>query len=134
MEPELTAGVEVKLVDGPLRPAAVEAPGDGRSGAVLAFTGVVRGLESGRPLRALRYQQYPPMTRRSLHELAAAVAAEFGLHAVRVEHSLGEVAVGEASFRLTLAGAHRPETLAATAAFIDRMKADVPLWKVPVFA
>ena len=132
----MEAGVQVELVDGPLgvQPPGAAPPAGGRCGAVLAFTGVVRGLEGGRPLRALRYEGYEPMTGRLLHGLAAAVVAEFGLHAARVEHSLGEVAVGEASFRLTLAVAHRPETLAATAAFIDRMKADVPLWKVPVFA
>ena len=127
-------GVRVELVEGPLGPTSAAAPGGGRSGAVLAFTGVVRGLEGGRPLRALRYEAYPPMTQRLLHGLAEAVAAEFGLHAVEALHSVGEVPVGKASFRLTAAAAHRPEALAATAAFIDRMKRDVPLWKVPVFA
>ena len=125
-------GVSVALVPGPLR-AGAGAVRDGRSGARLVFEGVVRGLEGGRPLRALRYEAYEPMTSAELRRLAAAVHAEHGLHALLVRHSTGEVPVGAMSFQLTAAGAHRGEVFAATAAFIDRMKRDVPLWKVPVF-
>lgn len=112
---------------------SAESAESGESGAVVVFDGVVRAIETGRPLRALRYQAYEPMTTRELRSLAEAVAAEHRLHALRVWHSVGEVAVGRCSFRLQALGAHRAETLAATGDFIEKMKKVVPLWKVPVF-
>lgn len=124
--------VNVILVDGPLEPARY--PRSHGGGAVLTFEGVVRGDESGQPIAGLDYQQYPPMTERELAQLGEAVGAEHGLLALTCEHSLGLVRVGEVSFRLTVVGGHRKETLAATEAFIDRMKAGVPLWKNVVWA
>lgn len=121
------------LVEGPLAAAADGGRGAGRSGAVVLFEGVVRGSEGGRPLRCLRYEAYEPMTTAELQRLGGAVVGEFGLQALGVWHSVGEVGVGEVSFRLRVRSAHRAEALAAASAFIDRMKADVPLWKVPAF-
>ncbi len=122
--------VEVVLGTGPLkRPSPTDAAGVEGGGAVVVFEGVVRGEEGGRAIVGLDYEQYPPMTERELQRLAAAVAGEFGLLALRCEHSVGLVRVGEVSFRLTVVGRHRKEALAATDAFIDRMKAGVPLWK-----
>ena len=120
------------LVHGPLPPADRE-PADGSFGAVVSFEGVVRGIETGRPLRALRYEAYEPMTTRELTRLAGEVAGEHFLRRFAVWHSVGEVAVGAVSFRSVAVGVHRAETLAATGGFIERMKAEVPLWKVPVF-
>lgn len=127
----MKCAIEVRLRDGPLpRPAPFAAPG---AGAVLAFEGVVRLLEAGRELDALVYEAYEPMTSRELSRLAERVASRHGLLAVRVEHSTGRVAVGEASFRLSVASPHRAAALAATTEFIDEMKQSVPLWKTPAY-
>lgn len=124
----------VTLLNGPL-------PADGPSfpdecGAVLTFEGVVRPGEPDegqvRALAALRYEAYEPMTTRELHRLAAACEAEFGA-VLAVEHSVGEVPVGACSFRLRVATPHRAAALACCGAFVDRMKRDVPLWKIPVW-
>ncbi|QDT17439.1 molybdopterin synthase catalytic subunit [Alienimonas californiensis] len=125
----------VLLHEGPL-------PNDGPAfatgcGAVLTFEGVVRPSEPDgeavRPLAALRYEAYEPMTTRELDRLRAACAAEFGA-TLAVEHSVGVVPVGACSFRLRVATPHRAAALACCGAFVDRMKRDVPLWKVPVWA
>jgi molybdopterin synthase catalytic subunit len=121
----------VHVVDGPLAPwvpmAFVGA------GAVVVFDGVVRPLEDGRTLEALDYQAYRPMADRQLERLAAAAASRHGLIACLAWHSVGRVAVGETSFRLVVASAHRREALAAMDWFIDAMKKDVPIWKRPVW-
>ena len=128
----MTAPIDITLHQGPLPPAerwlVVGA------GAVVRFEGVVRPLEDGRELVALRYEAYEPMTTRELLRLSRSAVAEHGLLGMRVVHSVGDVAVGEVSFRLDVAGAHRVEALAAMGAFIDRLKQQVPLWKVPLFA
>ena len=128
----------------------------GRVGARLRFEGIVRRDEPApradmhnqarstidaapttvplRALAALDYQSYDPMAERQLDSLARDVAREYGLLALLALHSRGRVGVGEISFVLTILSAHRAEALAAMAAFIDRLKRDVPIWKSPVWA
>ncbi|MEM7577512.1 MAG: molybdenum cofactor biosynthesis protein MoaE [Planctomycetota bacterium] len=104
------------------------------AGAALVFEGRVRPNEGGRLLEALGYEAYSPMTERQLEQLAAAVLEEHGLIGLHVDHSVGRVPIGAMSFRLVVHSAHRKSGLAAMDAFIDRMKRDVALWKVPVYA
>ncbi|MEN0109355.1 MAG: molybdenum cofactor biosynthesis protein MoaE, partial [Planctomycetota bacterium] len=127
--------IAITLTEGPLSPAAPSPVGAAPdAGAWVVFDGVVRPSEAGRVLAALVYEAYEPMTTRELRSLAEQVTAKHGLSRIAVTHSVGRVAVGEASFRLEVAAPHRAEALAATAEFIDRMKRGVPLWKTPVFA
>lgn len=121
--------VAVRLTDGPL--AAARPWGPTGAGAVLTFEGVVRPCEGERPLVALIYEDYEPMSSRELMKLAREVAARHELLALELEHSRGRVAAGETSFRLRVAAAHRKPAIVALDELIDRMKAEVPLWKVP---
>ncbi|MEX0886390.1 MAG: molybdenum cofactor biosynthesis protein MoaE [Phycisphaeraceae bacterium] len=124
--------VDVELHPGPLPPAPpwhIDT-----AGAAIRFEGVVRPTEQGQPLVALDYQQYPPMTERELRRLAEQIAQQHGLLGLRVAHSHGRVPVGKVSFRLDVASKHRAEGLAAMDAFINRLKREVPLWKLPVYA
>lgn len=123
--------IQIALSDGPLGLPNPFAPSG--AGAVLVFEGVVRPTEQGRLLGALEYEAYEPMTTRELRRLAEETRAEHGLVAIRVEHSVGRVAVGRVSFRLSLASAHRAEAIAAADRFILQMKQTVPLWKLPAY-
>lgn len=120
---------EVALFTGALDRAIAWRPQG--AGAVVLFEGVVRPTEGGQLLAALGYESYEPMTTRGLSELGAAMIREHGLTALRVEHSVGRVPIHAVSFRLYIASAHRKEALRAMDTFIDRMKREVPLWKVP---
>jgi molybdopterin synthase catalytic subunit len=123
--------VTVEIFDGPLpdRPAQ-RWPG---AGAVVAFEGIVREMEQGRPLDALDYQAYEPMAATMLARIGDDVAARHGLIAMHITHSKGRVAVGQVSFRVVVASPHRKEALSAIDEFIDRLKRDVPIWKRPVW-
>lgn len=98
-------------------------------GARLRFEGIVRGLEEGRPIAALDYEVYEPMASRELARVAREEAERAGARSILVLHSSGRVAVGEVSFLCEVASPHRAEALAALAAFVDRMKREVPIWK-----
>lgn len=128
--------ITISLVEGPLPTMASEqVPGAGAgAGACVMFEGVVREMEEGRKLRALRYEVYEPMTQRELEKLAMQVLAEHDALAIHVQHSVGDVAVGCVSFRLHVAAAHRKPALEAVDKFIDRMKREVPIWKLPCWA
>ena len=122
----------VELVEGALAREAVDAfPG---AGAVIVFDGVVRGSEGGRAIQGLEYEAYRPMADVQLRRLAGAMLEKHAILACHVWHSVGLVRVGEASFRLVVAGRHRAESIAAMDEFIAAMKRDVPIWKKAVFA
>lgn len=122
--------IDLQIVDGPI--GAIASWGVDGAGAVVCFEGVVRPDEDDKPIIALDYQIYSPMTEREMESLALHVAGEFDLLAIRIRHSRGRVNAGECSFRLEIAAAHRKPALAAMDAFIDRMKQEVPIWKLPV--
>lgn len=111
----------------------ISAPAIEQVGATVVFEGIVRANEQGRAIRALSYEAYEPMATNSLTELARDILSKHELIAITVEHSRGEVAAGERSFRLSIDSAHRKEALAAMDEFIDRMKRDVPIWKSPIY-
>lgn len=125
-------GVDVAIVEGPLE--RVPSPLVEGAGAVMCFEGIIRPSEAGRFIEAIEYEAYRPMADRVLAELAEEVSRRFGLLYVCARHSVGVVCVGEVSFRLDIASAHRVEGLEAMAWFIDRMKRDMPIWKHPRFA
>ncbi len=103
--------------------AAVAAP---EHGAVVGFLGVVRA-ESG--LGALDYEAYPEMAERSMAAIAAELAERHGPLALAAHHRVGRLGVGEISFALAVGAAHRREAFLAAAAFVDRLKEIVPVWK-----
>jgi len=149
--------VRAFIVDGPVtsdaerllltREATKKDPrqGPGLVGARVRFEGIVR-LEEPRgdahsgeraavgELAALAYTAYEPMATGELERIASEVGAAFGVEAMFVLHSRGRVGVGEVSFVLIIESAHRGPALRAMSEFIDRMKRDVPIWKMPVWA
>ena len=123
--------VLASIHSGPLTHPPLPFPCNG-GGAVVRFEGLVRPLENGRTIRGLCYEVYEPMARDILIAIGEALVQDFGLVAICVEHSKGLVLVGECCFRLQVAGRHRQEALAAMGEFIDRLKQDVPIWKLAV--
>ncbi|HEX8310686.1 MAG TPA: molybdenum cofactor biosynthesis protein MoaE [Chthoniobacteraceae bacterium] len=98
-------------------------------GASVEFLGIVRELERGQPLAGLDYEAYIPMARQELARLFTALQALHPCAEVVFIHRLGWVPVGEASLFIRVLAAHRGEALRFLEAAIDRMKADVPIWK-----
>jgi molybdopterin synthase catalytic subunit len=98
-------------------------------GACLEFHGIVRELEKGAPLAGLQYEAHEPMAHRHLERIFDELAVTHPCAAVLFIHRLGWVPVGEASLFVRVLSAHRGEGLRFLAEAIDRLKADVPIWK-----
>jgi molybdopterin synthase catalytic subunit len=98
-------------------------------GACVEFQGIVREIEQDRLLAGLRYEAHEPMARRHLDRIFDELATAHPCEGVTFIHRLGWVPVGEASLFVRVLAAHRGEALRFLAAAIDRMKADVPIWK-----
>lgn len=112
--------------------AATHVFGSPHHGAELCFRGVVRGTEAGAAIRAIRYTAYLPMARAKLQELAEGLAAEHPNAFIHVHHRLGDVAAGEASLLLAVATPHSAESIALVQELLRRLKAEVPVWKLPL--
>ena len=100
------------------------------AGAVVRFEGRVRADENGRAIRALVYEAYQPMAERQIEKILRELGARHPCLSVRVRHRLGEVRVGETAIMVETLAAHRAEAFALTSAFMDRLKEDVPIWKM----
>ena len=132
--PPVSGGTEdslrADLVDGPLDTGQVVAgvSGPGR-GAVVIFLGTVRDHHAGRPVGKLTYSAYRPMALEGLRKIVTDLeAGSSGLRAAIV-HRLGEVPVGEASVVIAVASPHRAAAYEASRTALERLKAEIPIWK-----
>jgi molybdopterin synthase catalytic subunit len=115
-----------------IAPAVITPPTpavDSNVGAVATFTGTVRGSENDRPISALVYEAYQPMAEAISHRILTELAAEHPCHSAFVQHRIGTIPVGEAAIFIAIQAKHRAPAFALLAAFMDRLKQDVPIWK-----
>ena len=109
--------------------ARVLSPG---MGAVVYFSGVVRGNEAGAAITAIDYEAFDKMAEHQFHLLFDEMERRWPLESVRLVHRLGPVRVNEASLWVEVIAPHRSEAFAAAQWLIDEMKRIVPIWKKPV--
>jgi len=98
-------------------------------GACLEFAGLVRELEGGKKIPGLFYEAYEPMARTTLEKIFTELSIKHPCDEVLFIHRLGFVPVGEASLFIRISARHRLAALALMGELIDRLKADVPVWK-----
>jgi molybdopterin synthase catalytic subunit len=104
------------------------------TGAHAWFEGVTRRMTGDRQTVQLAYEAFVPMATAQLRDLAQQAAAQFELRAITIVHRLGVVPVGQASIVIGCCSAHRVGALAALPWLMDRIKADVAIWKQEQFA
>ena len=121
--------MEVVFTDSPMIAPTQPLP-DREVGAVVEFWGIVREMEGDRSLNGLHYEAYESMARSEFARIANELATEFKITSALVIHRLGWVPVGEASLFVRVCSKHRGAALGFCGALIDRMKEDVPIWKV----
>jgi MoaE-MoaD fusion protein len=124
---------ELLLTDKPIDEAeATLGKFSGDVGGVVAFWGVVRDREDGKPFHALDYTAYREMAEHQFRKLLAETRQKWPLKRIRVIHRLGVIAVGEPSLLVRVEAAHRGEAFAAAQFIIDELKQRVPIWKTAV--
>ena len=101
-------------------------------GAVVCFSGVVRGQEEGAAISAIDYEAFGPMAERQFQLLFDEIEKRWPVESVRLVHRLGVVRVNEPSLWVEVITPHRGEAFAAAQWLIDEMKRVVPIWKKPV--
>lgn len=119
--------IDVSVQSSPLLPDDSAVPG---SGALVRFEGRVRPDENGQTIEALIYEAYEPMAQDQMTRILQQLAESWPCTLARVRHRIGRVPVGEAAIILEVFSVHRAEAFALASAFMDRLKQDVPIWKI----
>ncbi len=102
---------------------------DPASGALVCFSGTVRGEENGQPIQSLFYEAYRPMAENQIRAILTELAEKLPCTSAEVVHRLGKVPVGETSLFVRVRAPHRSEAFQLLTSFLDRLKQDVPIWK-----
>lgn len=109
--------------------AAVDAPD---CGAVVGFSGVVRDHDGGKSVTALSYSAHPSAAQ-VFAEVVQQIATEFPGTRLWAQHRTGSLQIGDPALVCAVAAAHRGQAFAACSALVDRVKAQVPIWKEQFF-
>lgn len=134
--------------------AAVESD---TAGAVVSFSGVVRNHDGGKPVQRLSYSAHPTAHQVMADVVAQLVAeqaaggergepaaaasgpgAETGNGAAQpvriwVAHRIGMLEIGDPALVCAVSAAHRGQAFAVCSELVDRIKAQVPIWKEQFF-
>jgi molybdopterin synthase catalytic subunit len=102
------------------------AQGDGQSGAVVTFLGLVRGTGG---LSRMEIEHYPGMTERALAKIADDAGARWPLSDVLIIHRFGTLLPGEPIMMVATASRHRQAAFEAAEFLMDYLKSRAPFWK-----
>jgi molybdopterin synthase catalytic subunit len=105
---------------------AAELAALGPAGAVVSFTGHVRG-EPG--LVALTLEEYPAMTEREIARHVEDASTRWPLAGATVIHRTGRLAPGARIVLVAVASAHRRAAFEACEFLMDYLKTRAPFWK-----
>ncbi|MEM7481995.1 MAG: molybdenum cofactor biosynthesis protein MoaE [Acidobacteriota bacterium] len=122
----MTTGLTHSALDSAVITAAVQSR---ERGAVVTFVGAVRDSHRGRAVERLTYEGYEPMAEETLRRIIRDLEAAHRNLAAAIVHRLGEVPAGEASVVIAVASPHRDAAYEASREALERLKAEVPIWK-----
>lgn len=111
--------------------AEVQALAGKRSGigAVVTFTGIVRGGADKTAIRAMTLEHYPGMTERELQRIEGEALERWPLQASLIVHRYGRLLPGENIVLVVTASQHRQAAFEAASFLMDYLKTSAPFWK-----
>jgi molybdopterin synthase catalytic subunit len=98
-------------------------------GAVVTFTGTVRGTAGGRPITSMTLEHYPGMTEAELARVEAEAQARWPLQASLIVHRVGALKPGDNIVLVVTASPHRHAAFEAAEFLMDYLKTRAPFWK-----
>ena len=102
---------------------------NGKAGAMVSFTGLVRDLNEGDNITQLTLEHYPGMTEKALAKIEAQANAQWQLTATLIIHRVGPLKPNDNIVLVVAASMHRKQAFAACEFMIDTLKSNAPFWK-----
>ncbi|MBW9215565.1 molybdenum cofactor biosynthesis protein MoaE [Mumia sp. zg.B53] len=123
----------VDVRDEPLDISEVyEAVADAGAGAVVLFVGAVRDHDGDKGVEGLAYSAHSRVLP-VLRAIAEEVSGDTGVRGVAVVHRVGDLDIGDLAVVTAVAAPHRPAAYEVSRALVERLKAEVPIWKHQLF-
>jgi len=94
------------------------------AGAVVSFTGIVRGEAD-----VLTLSHYPGFTESEVARIGEQAAQRWPLLGYKIIHRIGAMTPGEVIVFVAAASAHRRAAFEAADFMMDYLKSDAPFWK-----
>jgi molybdopterin synthase catalytic subunit len=104
-----------------------------RAGAIVTFSGDVRNHDKGKEVAALSYEIHPSAPT-VIRKITEEVCAKYEVVNVAVAHRHGEIPIGESAFVVAVSAAHRVAALNCCEELVERVKAELPIWKYQSFS
>lgn len=98
-------------------------------GAIVTFTGTVRGKTGDDAIATMTLEHYPGMTEAELARVEAEALERWPLSGTRIIHRVGELQPGANIVLVIAASAHRHAAFEAAAFLMDYLKSRAPFWK-----
>ena len=102
---------------------------NGKAGAMVSFTGLVRDLNEGDNITQLTLEHYPGMTEKALATIETQANAQWELTATLIIHRVGPLQPNDNIVLVVAASMHRRQAFAACEFMIDTLKTSAPFWK-----
>lgn len=98
-------------------------------GAIVSFTGIVRGNDNLIPLEYLYIEHFPEVTEKEIALIVHEAHTRWDFKNCTVIHRVGKIAVQEPIVWVAVASGHRTEAFKAAEFIMDYLKTDAPFWK-----
>lgn len=103
------------------------------AGAVNVFIGTVRNNAMGKKVVWLEYEAYETMAVSEIRKIIDEASHKWPLMGWAVSHRIGTLRPGEVAVVVAVSTPHRKDSFEACQHIIDKLKANVPIWKKEVF-
>jgi molybdopterin synthase catalytic subunit len=99
------------------------------AGAIGTFTGIVRELAEGERTEALEFESFDSVAKERIRTIEDDLKKREGILEVLIYHKTGRMVAGEDIVFIVILSGHREELFPALKDAIERVKAEVPIWK-----
>ena len=98
-------------------------------GAIVTFTGTVRGATRAGDISSMTLEHYPGMTEAELARVEAEAHARWPLQGTMIIHRIGDLAPGDNIVLVVTASKHRHAAFESAEFLMDYLKSKAPFWK-----
>jgi molybdopterin synthase catalytic subunit len=99
------------------------------TGAIVAFSGIVRKKDENKIIKRLDYECYKEMALLELRKIVASAKTKFNILDVSVIHRIGSITPMSNVVGIVVTASHRKDAFKACSYIIDEIKKTVPIWK-----
>lgn len=102
---------------------------DGKSGAIVSFTGSVRNHSANGIVKGMYYEAYLGMAEEKIKDIENIVKEKWDINKIKIVHRIGELTIGDISIIIIVSSYHSKNAFEACQFILHKIKNEVPVWK-----